>query len=155
MDYEIADFNSKMDIIRGLFEMNLSHLCYDIFSQLDSRSFANSRLVSKTWKDFIDYEFDKPKGRKWMREKLQQNYLDLNFVGRTSSQKIHSMIEGSQILIDKEGICVLNNISGEIHMYDNFSYAKISKWKQNFSSYKVNPQQNRNHSVQNRRVNPI
>ena len=133
-----------MDIIGGLFEMNLSDLCYDIFSQLDSRSFANSRLVSKTWKDFIDYEFDKPKGRKWMREKLQQNCLDGNFSPRTFSQKIHPVNDGSQILIDKEGICVLSNMSGEIHMYHNFSFEATLKWKRNFSSFSLKPEKNRN-----------
>ena len=126
----------KMDIIGGLCEMNLSHLCYDIFSQLGSRSFANSRLVSKTWKDFIDYEFDKPKGRKWMREKLQQNYLDNDFCKRVSCAKIHPFLNGiskDRLLIDKDGICVMNDISGEIHMYENDSLNL--KWKRNFSSY--------------------
>ena len=137
MDDEIADFNSKMDIIRGLFEMNLSHLCFDIFSQLDSRSFANSRLVSKTWKDFIDFEFDKPKGRKWMQEKLQQNYLDGNFFPKVNYAKIHPNLREDQILIDKHGICVMNDVSGEIHMYDNHSLEL--KWKRNFSSYTVKP----------------
>ena len=132
--------NFKMDIIGGLYEMNLSHLCYDIFSQLDSRSFANSRLVSKTWKDFIDYEFDKPKGRKWMREKLQQNYLDNDFCKRVSCAKIHPFLNGiskDRLLIDKDGICVMNDISGEIHMYENDSLNL--KWKRNFSSYTVKP----------------
>ena len=137
MDGEIADSNSKLDIIRGLFEMNLSHLCYDIFSQLDSRSFANSRLASKTWKDFIDFEFDKPKGRKWMQEKLQQNYLDKNFFPKVNYAKIHPNLREDQILIDKHGICVMNDVSGEIHMYDNHSL-KL-KWKRNFSSYTVKP----------------
>ena len=137
MDGEIADSNSKLDIIRGLFEMNLSHLCYDIFSQLDTRSFANSRLVSKTWKDFIDFEFDKPKGRKWMQENLQQNYLDKNFFPKVNYAKIHPNLREDRILIDKEGICVMNDVSGEIHMYDNHS--QKLKWKRNFSSYTVNP----------------
>ena len=83
--------NFKMDIIAGLYEMNLSHLCYDIFSQLDSRSFANSRLVSKTWKDFIDFEFEKTKGRKWMQEKLQRNYLDRNFLPKAQCENLRNL----------------------------------------------------------------
>ena len=142
--------NFKMDIIGGLYEMNLSHLCYDIFSQLDSRSFANSRLVSKIWKNFIDYEFDKKKGRKWMKEKLRHNFvlLEGGFMPSNCGLKIHPFLDGiskDRILIDKDGICLMNDISGEIHMYDNPSFHMTKslpslelKWKRNFSSYTVN-----------------
>ena len=53
-DYKIG---KKKDFIKLLLKKDMTHICFNILSRLDSKSFTNCRLVSHKWKDFIDYQF--------------------------------------------------------------------------------------------------
>ena len=66
-----------MDIIEKLLNHDLTSLCFYIFSHLDSKSFANSRLVCQHWKKYLDYQFYKANvGKKCLQEKLKNNFLN-------------------------------------------------------------------------------
>ena len=43
-----------MDLIQLLLNCDLTGICFDIFSHLDSKSFANCRLVNQAWKEILD-----------------------------------------------------------------------------------------------------
>ena len=72
------------DFIQLLLNCDLTGICFDIFSHLDSKSFANCRLVNQQWKNFIDYYFfNLPKGRNWIKKTIAENVLDEKYQHKT------------------------------------------------------------------------
>ena len=66
-----------MDIIEKLLNHDLTTLCFYIFSSLDSKSFANCRLVCHCWKNYLDYQFYEANvGKKCLQDKLKNNFLN-------------------------------------------------------------------------------
>ena len=83
----------------------MTHICFNILSKLDSKSFTNCRLVSHEWKDFIDYQFYKtPKGKQWIKNKLTSNYFNENFTPR--EEKINFQDSVLYFTADNSSICV-------------------------------------------------
>jgi hypothetical protein len=64
--------HDKIDIIELLLDRGLTDLCFQIFSELECNSFANSRSVCQSWRQFVDHYFFKtPKGKRWLRNNIK------------------------------------------------------------------------------------
>ena len=131
-DYEIE---KKKDIIKLLLEKDMTHICFNILSRLDSKSFTNCRLVCHKWKDYIDYQFyETPKGKLWIINKLTSNYFDVNFT--PTEEKINFQVRIIDFVADDSSICVLTHNDDfyfDIHSYNLHSFKK--NWSFNNSNY--------------------
>ena len=126
-DYKIG---KKKDIIKLLLGKDMTHICFNILSRLDSRSFTNCRLVSHKWKDFIDYQFYVvPKGKRWIENKLTSNYFDTNFMPTEEKIKIQDRVLA--FTADDSSICVFTKGADS---FDICSY-DIHTFKRNWSFY--------------------
>ena len=68
---------TKMDIIEQLLQRDLTDICFQILSHLDSETFGNCRLVCQLWNQFIEhYFYNFPKGQEWLKQKLVSNFLN-------------------------------------------------------------------------------
>ena len=95
----------KKDLIKLLLEKDMTHICFNILSRLDSRSFTNCKLVSHEWKDFIDYQFyETPKGKQWIKNKVTSNYVDTNFT--PTEERINFQDRVVAFTADNSSICV-------------------------------------------------
>ena len=110
---------SKQDIIEHLLNHNLTEICFQIFCQLDSRTFANCRLVNSTWKNYIDNFFrESAKGKKWMDQKLYSNFMNPNFQPTIMNTPIKEEI--AILKVDQFGIITLA-CSGTVFCYELYS----------------------------------
>ena len=93
------------DIIERLLLRDLTRLCFQIFQQMDSKTFANSRLVCQIWRTFIDHQFfELPKGKQCLQEKITSNYLNKNYAPRIETVVCETSL--FDIQTDDKGICV-------------------------------------------------
>ena len=110
---------SKQDIIEHLLNHNLTEICFQIFCQLDSKTFANCRLVNSIWRNYIDNYFREiSKGKKWMDQKLYSNFMNPNFQPTIMNTPIKEEI--SILKVDKFGIITLA-CSGNVFCYELYS----------------------------------
>ena len=115
----------KIDFLKLLLEKDMTHICFNILSKLDSKSFTNCRLVSHQWKEFIDYQFYKTlKGKQWIENRLTSNYLDENFTPREENINFKSQI--FDFAASDFCICVLTEKDDyfDIHSFDFYSFKK-------------------------------
>ena len=54
------------DLITFLLYYDLIELCFKIFNHLEAKSLTNCRLVSRKWKNFIDYENEVSSKYSWL-----------------------------------------------------------------------------------------
>ena len=109
----------KIDFFKLLLEKDMTHICFDILSKLDSKSFTNCRLVSHQWKEFIDYQFyETPKGQQWIENRLTYNYFDENFT--PGEKRINFQERVITMTADDFSICAFTEGDHyvDIHCYD-------------------------------------
>ena len=127
----VEENEEKKDLIKLLLEKDMTHICFNILSRMDSKSFTSCRLVSHKWKDFIDYQFYKtPKGKQWIRNKLTSNYFNENFTPREEKISLQNPI--IDFIADEFSICVIT----EHFLKDGHSYLDIHSF--DFHSLKKN-----------------
>ena len=112
---EMEEDNFPGGIIELLLERDLTNLCFQIYNELDSKSLTNCRLVSHSWKDFIDHFFHElPKGKACLKRKLNENIFDSDYMPVTKTITLDEDEDfGSSIYdiqADKSGICVSTGI---------------------------------------------
>ena len=114
-----------MDIIEQLLQRDLTDICFQIFSQLDSETFGNCQLVCQLWKQFIEhYFYYLPKGQKWLKQKLVSNFLSETY--QPKEDKVISKRCIADIKADQKNIFVSsfasNDLVGKI-------YANVSNYE--------------------------
>ena len=86
---EVKKTTETENIIELMLGNNLIGLCFDIFSKLNSKSIANSRLVCQNWKLFIDEQiFGSVKGQLCIQRKITANFLNENFDPKVTSKNL-------------------------------------------------------------------
>ena len=111
------------DFIQLLLNCDLTGICFDIFSHLDSKSFANCRLVNQQWKNFIDYYFfNLPKGRNWIKKTIAENVLDENYQHKTDILEHEDKLFA--LVADEDSVCV-TTYSGKVFNYELFSFKNL------------------------------
>ena len=114
------------DIIELLLLRDLTRICFQIFQQLDSKTFANSRLVCQVWKAFIDHQFfELPKGKQCLQEKITSNFLNKNYAPRIETVLCETSLFDVQA--DSLGICV-TTMNGSVFNFELCGTMKLL-WK--------------------------
>ena len=84
------EISQSFDVIECLLQRDLTEICFQIFSELDSESFSNCKLICTTWNNFIRHHFyELLRGKLWLKEKLCSNFLNPEFNSRLSMIKIN------------------------------------------------------------------
>ena len=136
---------NKRDFLKLLLEKDMTHICFDILSKLDSKSFTNCRLVSHQWKEFIDYQFyETRKGQQWIENRLTYNYFDENFT--PGEKRINLQERVITMTADDFSICVFTEGDHyvDIHSYDfhslkrNWSFNELNDFIEEDSFEELN-----------------
>ena len=93
------------DLFSKLLKRNLLDTCAQIVLYLDSKSYANFRLVSKNWKNYADHVFtEETAGKKYLTQKLHRNLFDQKYVPKKHA--IHFDCKIFEFIADQLGIVV-------------------------------------------------
>ena len=108
--------SKDFDIIESLLNLDLTFLCSEIFSQLDSKSLTNCKLTCHQWKNFIDQNFLRlPRGKRWTKTQLRTNLLNHDYSPRIKVKDHKEELYG--VMADKDGVCVSTK-QGTLTYYD-------------------------------------